>query len=967
MNCISTFQLVRGPGLSLSCLPLNTPSTPPQHPALFLAATPGSAALRPPRASQRDAMDLLCVPDEPSAPTERCPYVCVEAWDGGVYRMYPQRKGRSRLVPTGLRQIPDVPTPADQPFLEELYPTPLEELQPFLQTWLFFGLVAEFLGLNEVAPGVRLVDERDAAREIALLYEECVREDAGVSYLSGAAVLAKSPLVLERIKLAPDKVQRLVYLRQCLYYSVMMLHLMRTDLDYRSRNSIAALGELFSTGMHVAVTLAQPPIELPVVGQSWYRDYFKPGGALEAQMLRGGWCPSEIEKIRSQFQGVFTMHYMSRLRLGGRHGRHDACSLHACRAFQMDIDTYQPLHAGGDCDCAHVEVDASRSVSDILRSTGSYPVIRVEQSADGPDGPDGPDGLRLVAEPWTPGMPYVALSHVWADGLGNPNRNSLPRCQMALLARMTASVQEQAQPDQTGRGAPYRLWVDTLCCPVDLAGKLVALQSIADVYRQATHVLVLDSSLAAFTSEGAHPAELLLTTFGASAWMRRLWTLQEGALGNSLYIQFADRAVDSSALLLQLFEAGREDLRYLRMWQDVMTEFNQLQTRCAAPPSGETSGHTPPPLVYLQRALHYRTVSVASDEPLCIATLMALDTGYIAAAPDAEGRMVRAWELLSRAHGGLPVRIIFFAEETLDVPGWRWAPRSLLGSSVRDPVMGIDERILRFAEGGVDTTQKDRGDRGQARAGMPTPLGWKVRLPGCRLVPKPHIQGLPLHPWPDVINPVEDQLLLRDEAGRWVRIFDWYRSRKISVWTREERLGYDRRMDGPLCRSIDTGSCALIYDMPSTFDQTRTCLMVQVEDVGSGDMQRAALDLGGETSLRARRERAVMLAQLSDVEAKFMDIMAALACRIASDEVTQGLLSIQDRSSEAWKEGTAKVSTRIKEVVKESWAAHPEMERAVRESLGPDLEDYIWVMIPKLFSHHVAMEELPSEQMWFVD
>lgn len=305
----------------------------------------------------------------------------------------------------GLRQIPEVPTPADQPFLEGLYPTPREELQPFLQTWLFFGLVAEFLGLNEVAPGVRLIDEADGAREIALLYEECVLEDEGVKYLTGAAVLEKSQLILERIKLAPDMMQRLVYLRACLYYSVVMLHLIQTNVDYRIRNSIAALGELFSTGLYAATTLAQPRIELPIVGLNWYRDYIKAGGDLEAQMLQIGWCPSEIEKIRSQFQGVFTMHYMSRLKMPEQHGDHRGCSLHACRAFQMDMDTYEPLHVSGGCECAHVEVDIA-SVLSILHSTGSYPVIRVEQSSDGPD------GLQLIAEPWTPGTSYVALSHV---------------------------------------------------------------------------------------------------------------------------------------------------------------------------------------------------------------------------------------------------------------------------------------------------------------------------------------------------------------------------------------------------------------------------------------------------------------------------------------------------------------------------------------------------------------------------
>lgn len=86
-------------------------------------------------------------------------------------------------------------------------------------------------------------------------------------------------------------------------------------------------------------------------------------------------------------------------------------------------------------------------------------------------------------------------------------------------------------------------------------------------------------------------------------------------------------------------------------------------------------------LTTLQRALHFRTVSVPSDEPLCIATLMKLDSHYVASAAGAEQRIARVWELLDRAGGGLPPGIVVIVDEPLEVPSWRWAPRSLLGSA----------------------------------------------------------------------------------------------------------------------------------------------------------------------------------------------------------------------------------------------------------------------------------------------
>jgi hypothetical protein len=72
----------------------------------------------------------------------------------------------------------------------------------------------------------------------------------------------------------------------------------------------------------------------------------------------------------------------------------------------------------------------------------------------------------------------------------------------------------------------YRLWIDTLCCPVERSGKMISLERIALVYRNATHVLVLDSSISGYSTEAASPTELLVRAFCTSSWMRRLWTLQ---------------------------------------------------------------------------------------------------------------------------------------------------------------------------------------------------------------------------------------------------------------------------------------------------------------------------------------------------------------------------------------------------------------------------------------------------------
>jgi hypothetical protein len=134
---------------------------------------------------------------------------------------------------------------------------------------------------------------------------------------------------------------------------------------------------------------------------------------------------------------------------------------------------------------------------------------------------------------------------VWADGLGNPRENAIQRCQVARLAELIDGIQEterirtgdaNANPDPDTPPLVFRFWIDTLCCPVELEGKLISLQRIKDVYKNAVHVLVLDSSLSLYPCQDAHPSEILMRVYASSAWMRRLWTLQ-GMLSTFLHDQ----------------------------------------------------------------------------------------------------------------------------------------------------------------------------------------------------------------------------------------------------------------------------------------------------------------------------------------------------------------------------------------------------------------------------------------------
>lgn len=143
---------------------------------------------------------------------------------------------------------------------------------------------------------------------------------------------------------------------------------------------------------------------------------------------------------------------------------------------------------------------------------------------------------------------------------------ALSRCQVRFLAGIVQSL--MARSDRHLEDT-HLFWIDTLCCPIEESLKAVALQRIADVYLNAAHVLVLDRGLMQYKAK-SHPAELLLRTFAASRWMKRLWTLQEASLAQRLWVQYQDDTVPVTDLLTTLCDVGwKDDIRLYRIYLDI--------------------------------------------------------------------------------------------------------------------------------------------------------------------------------------------------------------------------------------------------------------------------------------------------------------------------------------------------------------------------------------------------------------
>ncbi|CAK7206491.1 hypothetical protein SEUCBS139899_009287 [Sporothrix eucalyptigena] len=853
------------------------------------------------------------------------------------------------------------------------------EQQAFLQTWLFFGLLAEFFGLNESDTGYRLVDAETAQTELDALYRDYVEEEndngAISKYLTSMPMLraTQAPLlIVSRLRLAgPRILQRIQYLHRCLRFSSFLLNAaIHTPFNPAIKTSIAALGELLSTGFATAANLRRIPDAQVTFSFAWADRFLEDGSDLERHMVAHGWCPSEVAKIRFVHQGLGTRHYLSLLRKGGPPHDHRQCTHEGCGAFQINAATYQPAHAKEGCSCTLTSVDVPE-VLRVLKGTPTYPVLRVRITSSS----DGSEGVaEMHIEEYTDGLPYVAISHVWADGMGNPTANSLPECQIAKVARLVSDLQTATQKDIIGKddNTAYRIWIDPLLCPMEPAGKNISLQRISDVYRNAAHVLVLDASLMHYTSAILSPEEILLRIFSSSAWMRRLWTLQEGALAQSLYFQFADKAITPTEPMEALYRKSLSDARYMRIWQDVAIEQVHLRGWFQSL-GGESSAFAPLSLVSLQRTLHFRTVSNPADEPLCIATLLGLDQAEVVAVSDAQERMIRVWDMVAaKLGGGVPARILFSSDATLEVPGWRWVPRSLLGASyAKDSTMDVHHRVMRFRpwrdnlandSGKLEnpTTETDKGT-----IGVPTPWGLRVKMGGFILKSVPLLPGLPLHPWEQVASAHEDMLLLKHTpSGRWLRLMDFYRLEKGRRWTAEERRQYDRQADNLLCRLIDTGRQALLCDRSLQVGNYHTSLMVHLED----GWNRPS-DTETTRTLRGRRERMVILDWASPAHAIVAEVLQELACKVAGSEATQQILKTMANATtkEEGKDAINKVKTLMKTVMAGKWKTDAAFVEAVHDTRGPSMQDLMWAELQMRFSHNLVCEDVAETQEWLVD
>ncbi len=143
-------------------------------------------------------------------------------------------------------------------------------------------------------------------------------------------------------------------------------------------------------------------------------------------MLMNGWCYHQINYL-SRMHSLETLSYLStRKRSSHRLADHKHCVHHeACVAYNVDEASYKTRHVDTNCSCSMISTPYS-NLTKIIRD-GWIPLISIENDND----TDATYELRVY--PRTRVTKYIAVSHVWSDGLGNPDMNALPLCQIKRL------------------------------------------------------------------------------------------------------------------------------------------------------------------------------------------------------------------------------------------------------------------------------------------------------------------------------------------------------------------------------------------------------------------------------------------------------------------------------------------------------------------------------------------------------
>ncbi|KAH9898473.1 hypothetical protein C8Q73DRAFT_402901 [Cubamyces lactineus] len=383
------------------------------------------------------------LPSRPEFPSFTVPHLCAdEPYDGGGLDTYPERHGWivhhqdkqcHILCPPGVcyngiksdpraRYLHYKATGPIFPMLSRADGSLVTSATKiaFLQAWLFFGTLHEVLNLCGLAIDVErdfLVDDGRSVSTGALnglagrwLASLSSNKVGNKDFMERIATIARriALLLSEEVISRPESQPVFQYTPDDARVFLSMDILLRVlGLHYILHINSPRFGGLKKKRRETERIRSL----IHWTGFSSREGRQKLSDSLDTAMGTRGWCKSELVSLVSGGIHRFTAVLDRPLARD-----HSACELSLCHAYQIDEVTYQTAHTDAClsddphlCDFVSVPTDA------LVRrlASGEIPVVVMTENLE----------LRVVS---SGEYPYIAFSHVWADGRENPKRNALP-------------------------------------------------------------------------------------------------------------------------------------------------------------------------------------------------------------------------------------------------------------------------------------------------------------------------------------------------------------------------------------------------------------------------------------------------------------------------------------------------------------------------------------------------------------
>jgi hypothetical protein len=376
---------------------------------------------------------------------------------------------------------------------------------------------------------------------------------------------------------------------------------------------------------------------------------------LQTDLISYGWCKADINRLT---QRLSCLHLYCLRSLGSRKAFRDHSS---CVNEQCQVRDSTP-RSGLRCTCKFIEC-VSEKVA-LITAQGDVPLVIFTPQMELKIQPVEQSKAGAV-------VPYIAISHICADGLGDYNKNIMYPCQLKLLQERVNTVFARLlnKYGVLPELFPALFWVDTLC----VTGKsgperTKAVSAMQKIYQGATAVLVLDRDLEYVTPDLSRLEKTILIT--TSIWWTRMWTLQEGIFAKELYFQLDEGPISLDDLAKsrdpdEQQEVGKFFSLKRQMTGDLIRKLKELSPSLLRIYEGR----------HLLRNIAWRFVSRPSDENVCLSILLGKDVAAIENLPDDPIERLKKFILMQRH---FPSFFLFLWDAGQE-DGFRWAPRTFLG------------------------------------------------------------------------------------------------------------------------------------------------------------------------------------------------------------------------------------------------------------------------------------------------